>query len=191
MCQARFREREHVTDSRSEVAGIEQLAKPGETFGCDRDEKEHASDAVPRGLLLVRPGDRRHEHTSRLEYRERAVECLAADRIDDDIDILHPRLETGCLHVNDVVSTQGTDIRDIVCVRGGNHVGAFCKLDRIGPHIASGTMHAHTLRAVQVPVVKDHCHAVLATTGTEAASTSLSRIGLGAIMAASAMAYLA
>jgi hypothetical protein len=108
VCEARFSKGQYLTDIRCELASIEQVGNGGQTCGGDHDEHEHTPDAVSHGLVLIRPGDRRHVHPSSFEHRERAVECLVTDRIDDDVDILRTLLEIGCLHVNDVVSTQGT-----------------------------------------------------------------------------------
>src|SRR5262245_64322323 len=66
-----------------ELAGIEQVGYLGQPCNSNSHEKEHTPDAVSHGRVLIRPGDRRHEHRSNLEGRERAVECLATDHMDD------------------------------------------------------------------------------------------------------------
>jgi hypothetical protein len=79
--QERFGARQHLSDIRYELARIQQVGNPGQTFGCDGYEKKHAVDAVSRGLGLIGHADRRHEDAPGLENFERSVEDLAADRV--------------------------------------------------------------------------------------------------------------
>ena len=173
MCQTRVSQRQHLADVGLELTRIEQRSHPTQTSRGDSDEKEHALNALSSRLFLIRHGDRGHENSSRFENFEGAVQCLAADRIDHDVDVLHPIFETHRLHVDDVVGTKGLNVIHITCEGSGDNFGSgsLRELDRIGPDIAGSTMYKHRFRAVTCPWSKTICQAVLATTGTEAAST--------------------
>ncbi len=102
-------------------------------------------------------------------------------------------LETLLLGVNHLIGSKIAHIFQIAREGRGNDFGpgAFRELHGIGTDIPGRAVHQHSFPGLDLPIVEGHLHAVLATTGTNAASIWLRRRGFAAIMPASATAYWA
>ena len=85
------------------------------------------------------------------------------------------------------------DVGDIIRMSGSDHVvrNAPRQLHSVRSDIARCAMDEDALRRVDAPVLKTICHAVHATTGTEAASMNPICRGIFASFVADATAYSA
>jgi hypothetical protein len=115
----------------------------------------------------------------------------ATYRIEDDVDIGNHRFEWAARHIDDAVGAKCADIVDVPRKRGRDDLVCDIAghLHSIGAHVAGAAMHrvVASTRACSNSI----CQAVLATTGTAAASTKPSVAGLRASIVAVATAYSA
>jgi len=69
---------------------------------------------VLHSLVLIRHLYRRHQSASRFENLKRPGEGLAADGIQNNVDVLHAILKPNYLGINDAVGAERTHIIHIV-----------------------------------------------------------------------------
>ena len=132
----------------------------------------------------------RRQRCRRVKNPIRAVQGFAAHRIEHRVNLLHPFFEPPYPIINDSIGAESAHVRIVFNRCGGDHhrPGPLGKLHRIAADIARPAMDEHGLSDDSWAKSKTICHAVTATTGTEAACVWLRRFGLGASIAALATA---
>src|ERR1700733_4336853 len=93
-----------------------------------------------------------------LQNEERPLLCIAADQVEDHIDLLSQNLlELRLSIIDNLAGSDGLEVRLIVAACCGNDGGAGmrCQLHRIGPHSAGATMDQDRLSLFQATVGED------------------------------------
>ena len=129
-----------------------------ESRRSDVDEKEQCSHAVASRLLLIGRSHGRDQNATGLEDGEGSVLRVAADRVEDDVDVAEDLFGPRLLHVNDPIGTEGPHILDVVGQCGRDYVtrNPLGELNGVGAHISCGPMDQDSLRCVYRSVVEDH-----------------------------------
>jgi len=77
-----------------------------ESRRSDVDEKEERVHITASSCLLIGLGDGRNKNAARLENGEGSVLRVAADRVEDDVDVAEDLFGPRVLHVNDPIGTE-------------------------------------------------------------------------------------
>src|SRR6266478_2142925 len=113
---------------------------------------------MPRGLFLRYGLGGSDEMAAFLQDEERPLLCIAADQVEDHIDLLSQNLlELRLSIIDNPAGSEGVEVRLIAAACRGNDDGAGmrCQLHRIGAHCAGATMDQDRLSLFQVTVGED------------------------------------
>jgi hypothetical protein len=98
--------------------------------------------------------------TAFLQDEERLLLCIAADQVEDHVDLLSQHfLELRLSIIDNPAGSDGFEVRLIVTACRGNDGGAGMqrKLHRISPHSATTAMNQDRLSLFQVTMGEDPC----------------------------------
>src|SRR5216683_7836840 len=110
---------------------------------------------MPRGLFRRYRLGGRDEMAAFLQDEERPLLYIAADQVEDHVDLLSQNLlELRLSIIDDPAGSDGVEVRLVAAACRGNDGGAGmrCQLHRIGAHSAGATMDQDRLSLFQVTV---------------------------------------
>src|SRR4051812_49070653 len=120
-------ERERLLHVDPEPALLDELDETAQAdrIGVDRDAAEaQAGRLVAGDEVLVLLGDRGHQVATGAQHLERALDGVAADRVEHDVDVTDRLGEVDRRVVDDLVGAEPLDELPLASARGRDHVRA-------------------------------------------------------------------
>jgi hypothetical protein len=178
-------ERERLLHVDPESALFDEFdeSSQGDRIGVDRDAAEaHAGRLKFGGEPRILLGDRRYQVTSWAEHCERALDGVASDLVEHEVDVADRLGEVDRRVVDHFVGAETLDELPLALAGGRDHVRAECfrDLDRDVADPTATAVDQDAVAAVTSPRSTRPCHAVSPTTGNAEASTCESDAGLRA-----------
>jgi hypothetical protein len=183
--EARLRSKAAVA---SESANVESIATRSSLLSTRRASSTSCSRLGSTTKYIPAPGGSpgdRDETAAAREQAGRALEELAADRVEDEIDRADPVVELPPA-VDHLMSAECACCLERPRRRGCDHVGA-APARQLGRELADTTdrsVNEHRLAVLEPPCANRPCQALSAGSGTAALSTWLGVDGFGASVAA-------
>src|SRR5581483_107762 len=110
--RARIVERQDAADASSEAAVVEEISQRLEAPGRHVDDEERFPYTRMLAGLWERRHDR-HQHPTRFQHTIRALDCVATDGIEHEVERRHGVLESRRAVVDDVRRAQAFDVWNV------------------------------------------------------------------------------